>query len=732
MPDKHGIAILGGGMSALVAAFELTRDSDWRDRYGPITVYQAGWRLGGKGASAPNRSEYDRIEEHGLHLFFGFYENACRVMRDCYRELDRPQGSPLATWRDAFKGQNFVVFEEEVRPGEWRRWAIDFPERGGLPGDGGIFPDSWNYVQLILDWLARRVEESELTPFSSGFWSSARENLDRQVSGLADDSKSFFADPFGALKGIVSDVTELATNAAEDLVDAVEDSILFVHTALALANRLLGPPNQADQDAILGLVTDYRDWVGRRLSDLDTAGDTLRRFYILVDLGVACLVGMFADGLVRLPPQEWWTAVDDEDFCEWAIRHGAEESSARCTLIKTLYALAFSEESDIGAGTGLHGMVRLLFTYKGSVIWKMQAGMGETIFAPLYEVLERRGVEFKFFHRVEKLRLSADRTRVSAIEISEQAKVREGQQFKPLEPVNGLPAWHDPGSYCEQLTDCDVVKTGGYDLEVFWTDWKDTGDPITLREGTDFDTVVMGISIAALPYVCEDLLQEDPRLRTMTEKVQTTMTQGVQLWLRKDRAALGWDTGKPPIIGAFAKPLDTWADMSHLLGRESWGQNGPKSIAYLCGALPDDGPIGAPGEPEYYRRQRARIRDVAIRWLEHHGGTLWPGAADANDASAIDWNELVDRSNGSGSQRFDAQHCHVTKSLSDRYVLSVPGSAKFRVSSDERLFGNVFFVGDYTFTAINAGCIEAASMSGLRAARAISGKAIDILGDPPL
>ena len=45
---KERIAILGGGAAALTTAFELTRDADWQERY-EITVYQMGWRLGGKG-----------------------------------------------------------------------------------------------------------------------------------------------------------------------------------------------------------------------------------------------------------------------------------------------------------------------------------------------------------------------------------------------------------------------------------------------------------------------------------------------------------------------------------------------------------------------------------------------------------------------------------------------------------------------------------------------------------
>src|SRR5262249_41895775 len=80
----------GGGAAALTAAFELTR-GDWRSRFDSVVVYQSGWRLGGKGASG--RGVGGRIEEHGLHVWFGAYDNAFALMRDCYAELDAPAES---------------------------------------------------------------------------------------------------------------------------------------------------------------------------------------------------------------------------------------------------------------------------------------------------------------------------------------------------------------------------------------------------------------------------------------------------------------------------------------------------------------------------------------------------------------------------------------------------------------------------------------------------------------
>ena len=67
------IAVLGGGIGALATAAELTNDPDWQKNY-DITIYQMGWRLGGKGASGRNRDISDRIQEHGIHLWMGFYE----------------------------------------------------------------------------------------------------------------------------------------------------------------------------------------------------------------------------------------------------------------------------------------------------------------------------------------------------------------------------------------------------------------------------------------------------------------------------------------------------------------------------------------------------------------------------------------------------------------------------------------------------------------------------------
>src|SRR5258706_10195304 len=86
------VAIIGGGCAGLTTAFELTRP-ELDGRYA-VTVYQMGWRLGGKGASG--RGPCGRIEEHGLHLWMGYYENAFRLMREGYEEMNRDPPDGIA------------------------------------------------------------------------------------------------------------------------------------------------------------------------------------------------------------------------------------------------------------------------------------------------------------------------------------------------------------------------------------------------------------------------------------------------------------------------------------------------------------------------------------------------------------------------------------------------------------------------------------------------------------
>src|SRR5688572_26515485 len=142
----------------MTTAFWLTSFPGWRDRY-DVTVYQLGWRLGGKGASGRNQEMGNRIEEHGLHMFFGFYENAFATMQKLYGELGRNPEKPLATWQEAFKPHGYFVLEE-LHEGKYLPWSFDFPSNDDVPGVGGVLPSPWAMVEDILGWAKELFEDT--------------------------------------------------------------------------------------------------------------------------------------------------------------------------------------------------------------------------------------------------------------------------------------------------------------------------------------------------------------------------------------------------------------------------------------------------------------------------------------------------------------------------------------------------------------------------------------------
>ena len=100
------------------AAWQLSRQPGY-----VIDVYESSWRLGGKAASV--RDKDGRILDHGLHVWLGFYENAFRMMRECYAEVDERSLGPLThrSFDEAFLPEPHVGV---ARPG------IGRPRMGGL------------------------------------------------------------------------------------------------------------------------------------------------------------------------------------------------------------------------------------------------------------------------------------------------------------------------------------------------------------------------------------------------------------------------------------------------------------------------------------------------------------------------------------------------------------------------------------------------------------------------
>src|SRR6185437_14882518 len=96
----------------------------------------------------------------------------------------------------------------------------------------------------------------------------------------------------------------------------------------------------------------------------------------------------------------------------------------------------------LAAGVALLLTGIALFQYKGAFFWKMTAGMGDVVIAPLYQALRRRGVEFEFFHRIDSLHLDDRRQAIDAITVGRQARLADGvDHYEPLTRIRGLPVF---------------------------------------------------------------------------------------------------------------------------------------------------------------------------------------------------------------------------------------------------------------------------------------------------
>jgi uncharacterized protein with NAD-binding domain and iron-sulfur cluster len=364
------------------------------------------------------------------------------------------------------------------------------------------------------------------------------------------------------------------------------------------------------------------------------------------------------------------------------------------------------------AGTALRGAIQLLFTYRGAIAWKMRAGMGDVVFAPMFEVLHRRGVRFEFFYRVDALRPSDDGARVASITMTRQARLAdEDAGYWPLVPVNDLPCWPNA-----PLTDQVEEAVTADDVESFWSTAPSQGR-VTLREGEDFDTVVLAIPVGAHPYICKELIRQNPAWQDMVENLGTIYTQAFQLWLNADLDDLGCNRPQAT-SGGYLEPFDTYADMQQLIEREDWDEDKVKLIAYFCNVLQTPTELPSREDHELPERYARRVKANSLTFLREAMAPLWPRGV-RRYPTEFRWELLVDDHDGSGERRFDSQFWRANVDPSERYVQSLPGTTKYRLAPDQSGFENLVFAGDWTRCGLNSGCVEAAVISGLLAAAAV-------------
>lgn len=723
------IAILGGGIGALSAAFELTDPNnvpDWKTRYS-VTVYTLGWRLGGKGASS--RGENFRIEEHGLHVWFGFYENAFTQMRRCYEDLARPRGTPLSTYLfdpnrpgdEAFRPLQYTVNDDFHEAG-WHEWPVVFeePNNRSKPGFGHPAPSWLELVNRAMHWMGEAMKIF----FGHG------------VAGATVD---FSSEP--ALHHNLE--TALDVSVPIDSVPA-EDVIRYSQMVAGdLAMRAFDTTVQTF-GGLIWLLEKLQALLHRNQGTAQTK-ENLFRSYISADMVCTTLLAMLREDVFH----RGYDRLDDRDVKKLMADNGLSQLALDSSVLRGAYDSSFAflrgeptlDAEVLAAGTGLKNGNRMMFGYKGAFVYLMQAGMGEAVFIPYYEVLAKRGVHFEFFCDVRQLHLSQDHRSIASVSIRRQATLKDPS--KPYEPrafkkrdeeprTSTEFAYWPPHPNYDQLNEGEEMRRRAalenVDLESYWTAWEGVKDE-TLVAGQDFDTLVLAIPIQCLKGlagdrgICHELIAASQEWRDMAQAVETDRTMAAQLWMKPDLAGLGWgmdfdDDGKPDpmILTSYVRPLGTWAVMDHLLSREGWPKGGPRHLGYFCGPMCDSDPPDAPrSDHDFPKRARDRVEAFAREYFRVSMPHLWP----IDPAHPQPWDPA----------RVYAEFYRANIDPSERYTLSVAGSTEKRLFPHQSHFDNLILAGDWTRTGLNAGCIESAVMSGMQASRAICGKPEKVVGE---
>lgn len=744
---KRRVAVLGGGQAALTAALQLSDPANPSAAETEVTIYQIGWRLGGKGATGrpgdPPRvddpHEPPRIFEHGLHEWFGFYDNSFRQIREVYAELARPSDAPLATFEQAFVAAKEAYVVEWIE-GKPLLWQTTNPSNDAKPGEGGLWLTPLQYVAMAIEAIEGLFGDSSLAGRGH-----EGEPLLARAHALLHSAHLHGAG--GAAERLSATEAEHLLHAAATIARAAADGV--EHPIAAIADRLKDdlerelPHDAAVPDWIRAIENAalrplcWLLWlfvhvlwraVGHAIST--PARTAERRLWIQASFAYACIVGAIRDDVIA----DGFDVLNDRDLRAWLRANAYPDGDVmlHSPLVEAIYVgvfgyprgdtrgWAYPPAENFEAGTALRGIVRTMLTYKGALVYRFAAGTGDTCYAPVYEVLRKRGVQVRFFSRIERLELQDGR--IARVHFGEQAQVVGGGPYEPLVDLGGLPCW--PAEPCwEQLVGGTALRAEHADFEWPSAALRERERAAVLELGRDYDDVVLGISIAALGPICADLTAAYPAWAAALEHVKTVRTQAVQLWLTKSASELGFAVDALQLSTwryDDQSPLNVWGDFSEIIPFEHWSaERRPRSLGYFCSTMPEypDDPFADQAAAD------ARVRENALDLLRHGVPLLMPGLLDEH--GQVRWELLADprAEPASGESRLDAQWIRANVLPSERYVLSVVGSSRHRLAAHDPAAGpaNLYLAGDWTQCTLNCGCMEAATMSGMLCASALCG-----------
>lgn len=733
-PKKKKIAILGSGVGALSTAFELTDYPGW-DKLYDITMYQVGWRSGGKTASA--RGKNNRVEERGIHILQGWYWNMFRFVRRVYNTRRDENIAPevkFQDWTEALVKDDTTLLTTKNSKGDWESWPFIFPEDALLPGDAGGIGFKVMTTRLLgivfqLMFGSPYQKRTSIFRFIPNFlFSLVMKNY--PVAGQPHSeipSPKYGSNPRMNARKCEADISG------------------------NLADRTVLPVSIATYIAICVVVWPI-SWIYTILRiilyPLLQVWTQLYRFFSAFEWLLLSVKGSLKDCYSWKERKIIFGTINNEDYRVWLKKHGGSQMMIDCGLVKFMYYGSFanlknypddktcetdpkSQEGILAADIAVRIVLDTIF-YKGALVWKTRSGTGGTLIAPAVQVLKARGVKIKYFHRITDIKHSPNGV-IEEMIVAEQVKLADGvTEYDPLILVNQIADW-PTGPKVDQLDPAwaEKVEKSKVDLESGWADWTDYKTH-TLKLGEDFDQIVLGIPVAALKTICHEIIDANEAWKSMVDGVPTTQTFGAQLWIKPTVAEMGFNgpdwglrtTDEPNSVN-YANLLYSWTDMTQILEEESWpADNQPGDLAYFTGTMKDaTDPMPPYSDHGFPEKQHERVRNFTKSWLDQYMGWMFPKATPPNNPKGFDYNLLCDADNPknpiSGDEKYISQYFCANIDPSNRYTLAWPGTDKCRLRATESGYKNLFLTGDWTNFGLNVGHMEGTCISGIRAALAV-------------
>ena len=723
MSDATGrrtkVVVVGGGPGGLSTAYHLTAASNPRAAELDVSVYQMGWRLGGKGATGRDPGN-DRILEHGIHGFAGFYWNATEMLKGAYEVLhpgavpnlsELPGRLPRCI-EEALLPSDSIVITNYYAGRQCQKTLVLLPGNGPHPWEGVPDLAAEHVVGAIAQYAMALVQALIETNEKKGWF-----------------ARLLLWGPERIERKLVSELAEVLGRAKPGRHEHLLKGF----------------------DELLGWLTDH----ALRASD---KWDTVRLAFNVIDYYRTIIKGLIADGLLDIEKEPDGTgsgvsftvkgidSIDHLNYTEWLESHGLHPMTMASSFTHSTAYVCFSlPDGDssrvptMSAASFLLWELRTAFSRRNHFYW-FRLGTGETIIKPIYQALQTNGVHFEFFHKLIDMEIAADGTTVESLTFQRQARIKGSAAYQPLRPAKRAEVgevWPDEPLW-DQLEQADEIRSHlrsdphlgmpTLGLESAWCAWQ-PNDHVVLRRGVDFDIAVVAMPPQAIAHFVPTLAA-DPHIAPAVEQLKSVQTMQLQLWLNKTVEEMGLQVPQTPgsvnryTSVSLPDPLNALVDFTDTMAYEGWaGADRPKSLVQLCGPLQDLGLrdsdyLNADYPEQIWRRAAA----LAGQWMRTAGVALPEAQGDrpmnqlSFDFQSL-WHEDDDHM---GEQRLWSQYIRANIDPSELYVLAPKGSADARPQPWDVL-DNLAVAGDWVYTGINIGSFEGATMGGKLASYAVTG-----------